>query len=128
MKLTYLAPVVLVVLVAAFLAPALAEGPFYPKYEAPLDESFGKVIFNTNLEDDPLMDGYELEVEVEECAALANSTVNVSLDYAGIGELFIDLDGNGKETFYVATITNTSIVEVEGAVTLTSGDWVLWEK
>jgi hypothetical protein len=127
MKLTYLAPVVLVVLVAAFLAPALAEGPFYVKYEAPLDDC-GKVIFNTNLEDDPLMAGYELEVEVEECAALANSTVNVSLDYTEIGTLFIELDGNGKETFYVAAITNTSTVEVEGAVTLTSGDWVLWEK
>jgi hypothetical protein len=124
MKLTYLAPVVLVVLAAAFLAPALAKGPYYDKYEAPLDDC-GKVIFNTNPEEDGTL---ELEVEVEECEALANSTVDVYLDSALIDTLFIELDGNGKDTFYVGYIDNTSTVKVVGAVTLTSGVWELWEK
>ena len=127
MKYLTLAPVVLVVLAAAFLAPALAEeGPFYDKWEAPLDDC-GKVIFNTNWEDE--FDGYELEVEVEECEALANSTVNVFLDDVLIDTLFIELDGNGKDTFYVESITNTSNVTVVGEdVTLTGDDWVLWSK
>jgi hypothetical protein len=130
MKYLAIAPVVLVVLAAAFLATPAFAGPNYDKWVASLlnesDVRVGQVIFNTNWEDE--FGGYELEVEVEECEALANSTVNVSLDGVLIDTLFIELDGNGKDTFYVDAITNTSIVEVEGAVTLTSGDWRLWEK
>jgi hypothetical protein len=124
MKYLTLAPIVLVVLAAACLAPALAQ-PNFDKYEAPLDDC-GKVIFNTNWEDE--FGGYELEVEVEECLDLAESTVNVSLDGELIGTIEIDEFGNGKATFYVEDITTEYTITVEGAVTLTSGDWVLWMK
>ena len=131
MKYLAIAPVVLVVLAAAFLAPALA-GPNYDKWVASLlnesDVRVGQVIFNTNLEDNGT---YEFEVELEECLELANSTVNVTVDGVQIEPFntpYIDVDGNGKYTFYVGNITNASIVTVDGAVTLTSGDWRLWEK
>jgi len=111
--------------VALMATPALAKGPKYDKYEAPLSDgsdSYGKVIYNTNQEDD---DTYELEVEVEECEALAESTVDVYLDSVMIGSIYIDEYGNGKVTFYVDGINAGSLVEV-GA--LTSGAFTLWSK
>jgi len=42
-----------------------------------------------------------------------------------VGEIEVDEYGNGKATFYVENPTD-SVVTVEGAVSLTSGDWRLW--
>jgi len=133
MRQKYLAPIVLMFIAAAFLAtPALAQGngpkPWVTKYVASLEYAgtrYGQVIFNTNPEDDGT---YELEVEVEECLALAGSTVNVYLDSELIGTIYIDEYGNGKATFYVDAISIADTVSVEGAITLTSGDWRLWVK
>ena len=44
-----------------------------------------------------------------------------------VGEIEVDEYGNGKATFYVENPTD-SVVTVEGAVSLTSGDWRLWVK
>ena len=131
MKLRYASLLLLVFATGALLAtPILAGpglGPKYEKYVAPLeDESdirLGQAIFNTNPEDDGT---YELEVEVEECMALADSTVDVVLDSATIGSLYIDEYGNGKDTFYVESISDTSLVEVD--TTLTGHTWHLWVK
>ena len=83
------------------------------------------MIFNTHPEDDGT---YELEVEVEKCMGLAASTVNVYLGEELIGTMDIDMYGNGKATFYVEDITISDTITVEGAVTLTSGEWRLWAK
>ena len=85
----------------------------------------GQAIFNTNLEDDNC---YELEVEVEECMALAESTVTVYLDGTEVGTIYVNEYGNGKETFCVETISTADAVTVVGAVTLTSGEWRLWNQ
>ena len=117
------------VTVALMATPALAQGngPKYPKWEAPLGDECGKVIYNTHPEDD---ETYELEVEVEECMALAESTVYVYLDEdpTSIGTIDIDVNGNGKATFYVEYIDNDSVVEVLDTITLTSGAFTLWSK
>ena len=129
MKLTYLAPVVLVVLAAAFLAPALANPPEDAKWVANLTDDdgvrFGQVIINTNPEDDGT---FELEVEVEECLALNESIVDVYLNTVWIGNITIDEFGDGKATFYVGEIAPTDeyTVTVEGDDTLTSAEWREW--
>lgn len=133
MKLGYLAPIMLGFVAAAILVtPALAQaegnGPKYAKYAASLEyESvrYGQVIFNTNPEDNGT---YELEVEIEECSALADNTVTVLLDATGVGTIYVDAYGNGKATFYVDAISTGDTITVEGAVTLTSGSWRLWVK
>jgi len=134
MKLKYLAPIMLVFVTATLLAtPTLAQppglGPKYPKYVASLEDAslarYGQVIFNTNPEDDGT---YELEVEIEECLALADSTVNVLLDSTPIGTIYVDAYGNGKATFYVNAISTGNTITVEGAITLTSGAWRPWVK
>jgi len=125
----------IVVLASMFsvVTPALAQpgkGPKYPKHVASLLDGdgirCGQVIFNTNPEDDGT---YELEVEVEECLALADSTVDVKLNGVKIGEIYMDSSGNGKATFYVDSIDSIDdVVTVEGAITLTSGVWRPWVK
>jgi hypothetical protein len=133
MKLKYLAPIMLMAIAAAFLAtPALAQppgkGPKYAKHVASLELEgvrYGQVIFNTNPEDDGR---FELEVEVEECLDLADSTVEVFLSDVMIGTIYIDAYGNGKATFYVEAISIVDTIKVEGAITLTSGEWRLWVK
>jgi hypothetical protein len=130
MKLTYLAPVVLVVLAAAFLAPALADPPADAKWVANLtadDVRVGQVIINTNPEDDGTL---ELEVEVEECLALNESIVDVYLNGEWIGNITIDEFGDGKATFYVGEIepTDEYTVTVEGDDTLTSAEWREWQQ
>jgi hypothetical protein len=133
MKLKYLAPIMLMAIAAAFLAtPVLAKPngprPKYDKYVASLmlgEDRYGQVIFNTNLEDGK----FELEVEVEECMELADSTVDVYLGDELIGTIYIDMYGNGKATFYVTTDpTGMTITVVYEDITLTSGDWRLWVK
>ena len=128
MKARYLMLLMAIVALTAipvFAAPG--NGPKYPKYVASLeyDEArYGQVIFNTNPEDDGL---YELEVEVEECMDLADSTVTVKMNDQVIGEIVIDEFGNGKATFYVEDPTGSTVV-VEGTITLTSGGWRDWIK
>jgi hypothetical protein len=133
MKTRAVAGVVAILVLVSMLsaiAPAMAQpgrGPKYDKYVAPLlDEDevrCGQAIFNTNPEDDG---SYELEVEIEECLALADMTVDVYLDGNPIGTLYVDTYGNGKETFYVSSISTSSTVGV-GTV-LTSDVWLLWVK
>ena len=115
------------VTVALMATPALAQGngPKYPKWEAPLGDECGKVIYNTNPEDDLT---YELEVEVEECMDLADEIVDVYLDSVMIGTIEIDEFGNGKATFYVEDIDTDSVVEVMDTITLTSSTFVTWVK
>lgn len=133
MKLKYFAPIMLGLVAATILVtPALVQaqgnGPKYVKYVASLEYEgvrYGQVIFNTNPEDDGT---YELEVEVEECSALADSTVTVLLDSTEVGTIYVDEYGNGKATFYVDAISTGDTITVEGAVTLTSGSWRLWVK
>jgi hypothetical protein len=116
--------------VPAVFAQPMGNGPKYDKYVASLEYDdvvvvrFGQVIFNTNLEDE----GYELEVEVEECLELANSTVEVKLNSVLINTLDIDEDGNGKATFHVEAISTDDMISVEGIIVLDSGDWRLWYK
>jgi len=111
------------------LAQPKGQGPKYDKYVASLEDAslvrYGQVIFNTNPEDDGT---YELEVEIEECLALAESTVTVLLDSTAIGTIYVDAYGNGKATFYVSAISTSDTITVEGAITLTSGAWRLWVK
>jgi len=134
MKAKAITAVLTIVVLASMLSvmtPALAQpglGPKYPKYVAPLEDGlgvrYGQAIFNTNPEDDGK---YELEVEIEECSALADSTVNVYLDDTLIGTIVVDLYGNGKATFYVDAISEiTSHIDVD--TTLTGGVWHLWVK
>jgi len=133
MKSKYLTSIAIIFLAMAFLAtPVLAKpgnGPKYPKHVASLlsvdGVRFGQVIFNENPEDDGT---YELEVEVEECLDLADSVVDVKLNGELIGSIYVDESGNGKETFYVDSISEADTVSVEGAVTLESGDWRDWVK
>ena len=102
-------------------------GPKYDKYVSSLgieETRYGQVIFNTNPEDDGT---YELEVEIEEAMDLASSTISVYMDGELVGEIEVDEFGNGKSTFYVGDPTD-SVISVEGAVSLTSGDWRLWIK
>ena len=120
---------------AALLATPVLAGPNFAKHVASLNETgtdpvvrCGQAIFNTNFEDDPEYNGYELEVEVEECMALANSTVNVSLNTTVVGTIDVDLNGDGKATFYVDAISTGATVTVEGDVTLTGDTWRDWVK
>lgn len=132
-KLGYIAPIMLGFVAAAILVtPALVQakgnGPKYAKYVASLEYGgvrYGQAIFNTNPEDNGT---YELEVEIEECSALADNTVTVFLDATEIGTIYVDAYGNGKATFYVDAISTGNTVTVEGTVSLTSGSWRLWEK
>jgi hypothetical protein len=101
-------------------------GPKYPKHVASLmldDVRFGQVTFNTNPEDDGK---YELEVEVEECLNLVDSTVSVKLNSVEIGTLYLDEFGVGNETFFVDGISTSDSIAVEGAVILTGGEWRDW--
>lgn len=128
MKTRYL--IVVLAAMAMLVAPVFAgpgNGPKYPKYIASLESDgvrYGQVIYNTNPEDDGL---YELEVEIEECMDLVETTVTVKMNDVVIGEIYVDEYGNGKATFYVDDPTDSSVV-VEGSITLSSGDWRLWEK
>jgi len=95
-------------------------------YEDSTTTRYGQVIFNTNPEDDGT---FELEVEIEECIALAESYVTVSLDGSDIGTIYVGVDGNGKATFYVGSIsTGDSVTVVGDDITLKSGEWRLWVK
>jgi len=130
MRQKYLAPIVVILALVSLATPTLAQGngPKYAKYVASLEYAgtrYGQVIFNTNPEDNGK---YELEVEVEECSALADSTVDVKLNGVSIGTMYIDANGNGKATFYVDAITTGDTVSVEGTITLTSGTWRDWAK
>ena len=128
MKTRYL--IVALAAMAMIASPVFAgpgNGPKYPKYVASLEYDlvrYGQVIYNTNPEDDGL---FELEVEIEECMDLADSTVTVKMNTVAIGEIYVDEYGNGKATFYVDDPTDSSVV-VEGGITLSSGEWRLWEK
>jgi hypothetical protein len=128
MKKRYL--MLVMAIMAMTVTPVLAgpgNGPKHPKHVASLEymeARYGQVIFNTNPEDDGL---FELEVEVEECMDLADSTVTVNMNDLEIGTIEIDEYGNGKETFYVDDPMG-STVTVEGGITLTSGDWRDWVK
>ena len=128
MKKRYLMLVMAVM--AMTLTPVLAgpgNGPKHPKYVASLEYMevrYGQAIFNSNPEDDGL---FELEVEVEECLDLADSTVTVKMDGLEIGTMEIDENGDGKLTYYVDDPTSSTIT-VEGGITLTSGEWRDWVK
>jgi len=122
--------ILLLVSTLSVIAPALAQprhGPKYDKYVALLldgsEVRCGQAIFNTNPEDDG---SYELEVEIEECLALMDTTVKVSLDGNPIGTIYVDVYGNGKQTFYVSAISIASTVSVD--TTLTGAVWHLWVK
>ena len=120
--------VIVAILATSALAEAKGNGPKYDKHVASLEVEgvrYGQVIFNTNPEDSGT---YEMEVEIEECLALADSTVNVSLSAIGVGPIYVDAYGNGKATFYVDAISTGDTITVEDAVTLTSGDWRPWVK
>ena len=132
-----LAPGIAIVMVlmlataAAFLATPVLADPPEDKHVASLglgDDDLvrcGQAIFNTNLEDD---DCYELEVEVEECIALADSTVTVYLDGTEVCTIDVDEFGNGKVDCCVDDISTDDIITVVGDVTLTSGDWRDWHQ
>ena len=135
MKTKHVVPLIILALVGVALlaTPILAQpkglGPKYTKYVASLEDEntnrYGQVIFNTNPEDDGK---YELEVEIEECLPLADTTVTVYLNGAPIGTIYVDTYGNGKATFYVETISTSDTITVENAITLTSGAWRIWIK
>ena len=133
MKSKFVATIMLALAFAAFLAvmPTLAQpglGPKFDKYVASLEldgDRYGQVIFNTNPEDNGTL---EVEVEVEECMDLVNSTVNVYLNSELIGTIDIDEYGNGKDTFYVEAISTDDDITVAGAVILESGEWREWIK
>jgi hypothetical protein len=118
------------IITSMLIVPVYAKpgnGPKYEKYVSSLgieETRYGQVIFNTNPEDDGT---YELEVEIEEAMDLVSSTVSVYMDGELVGEIEVNEYGNGKATFYVENPTD-SVVTVEGAVSLTSGDWRLWVK
>jgi hypothetical protein len=130
MKTKSLKILVLMTALAIFVAPVLAipggNGPKFLKYVASLEfgTRFGQVIYNTNPEDD---DSYELEDEVED-SSMTDETVDVFLNGVDIGDIYLDEDGNGKATFYVASDPAGSTITVEGSITLTSGEWRLWAK
>jgi hypothetical protein len=118
------------------VAPSLAfpgRGPKFVKYSADLYYGgviYGKAVFNTNNEGS----GYELEVEIEECTLLAGETAEVLLhqNYYNmilIGNVYVDLDGNGKTTLYTELLVNEFTLIVEGSVVLSSEEgWNEWEK
>ena len=118
------------------VVPTLAfpgQGPKATKYTADLiynDVVYGKATFNTN----PENNGYELEVEVEECTLLADSTVDVFLhqnyyNMIHIGELLIDSEGDGSDSFNTDFMVNEFTLLVEGDITLsTENGWQEWVK
>ena len=131
MKSIYLKPMLITIMAAALLTASVfaqpGNGPKYVKNVASLmlgETRYGQAIFNTNPEDDGR---YELEVEVEECTDL-EGTVDVKLNGVSIGTIEIDESGDGKATIPVDSISTGDSITVEGDVTLTSGDWRLWEK
>lgn len=133
MKSKHLTSIAIIFIATTILAiPVLAKpgnGPKHLKHVASLlsDDGvrFGQVIFNENPEDD---ETYELEVEVEKCLDLADSIVDVKLNGVSIGSMYIDVFGNGKETFYVDSISEADTVSVEGDTTLKNGLWRPWVK
>jgi len=130
MKTKILAPGIAIVMVlmlttaAALLATPVLADPPEPKHVASLnatDARYGQAIFNTNLEDG---DCYELEVEVEECMDLAESTVDVYLNEDVVCTIDVDEYGNGKVDCCVDDISTEDTITV--GEELTSGDWRLW--
>ena len=135
-----LAPGIAIVMVlmlataAALLATPVLANPPEDKYVASLYDNgdrYGQAIYNTNLEDDVC---YELEVEVEECMALASTEVDTTIEYNVYLEeslvCTIDVDefGNGKVTCCVDDIGTANTVTVGDEDELTSGEWRLWQQ
>ena len=124
----------LVGMALSLAAPVMANGngPKYTKYVSPLKDGdsvrLGQVIYNTNPEDNGK---YELEVEIEECMALASSWVTVKLDGTVLTpQIWVDADGNGKETFEVdAFAPGSDVIDVgDGELTTDTGDYHTWAK
>ena len=125
---------VLMLTTAALLATPVLAGPNFAKHVASLEDDevdrYGQAIFNTNLEDG---DCYELEVEVEECMALAGGVgiilyYNVSINEEVVCTIGVDEYGNGKVTCCVADISTGDTITVGDEEELTSGEWRPWAK
>lgn len=126
----------LTVMALSLVAPVMATfpggGPKYDKFIAPLVEPgdsvrYGQVTYNVN-PDDQHDDKYEVEVEVEDASAIfQDETVTVTIDSETFS-LYIDADGNGKDTFYVDAIPTSVTLDDGNDDELETGTFVLWVK
>jgi hypothetical protein len=122
------------------LTTSVIANPKFDKFEANIDdlesvedEECGKVIYNTNDEnDDESIIEYEMEIEVEECLDLAapeDETIDHTLTFRQVDyPIEFDDKGNGKITIYVDEYPTEDEEITINDTTLIIGELNLWSK